>query len=303
MGLGHCWDLIRLSRWVGCPLAGNGSLPLMSCIFYGERDAVATFQLTLPAEGGSARPSRVVPAPILVKGCESRFNIERWGELQLCAPSYYREDRESLVWDEQECVVSLGPRGEERRDDPGDLERLRRLDADRAGSDPLRMAVGKVTSNSVEVIERVDTSLVCGDNCLIWCSAAKPESKSQWSDWWDSLEDSYDDYSTIRDPHTFAQALGAMAFQQRGLLGNPISFANPRTGQVAHKPVPARGLRPGCLRRGPPGLHRGVRERGGVRSPQHLHQDRGAPAPARVQVRIPHEPHARRQDPSSQRLP
>lgn len=215
--------------------AEEGSLRPISCTIHGGGDAVATAHVSLPAEDGSPRHSRVVPTPIFVKGCESRFNIERHSDIQLCTPDYYREDKESLVWDEQECVIPLSPGNDERRDNSEDLERWHRLDVERADNDPISMAVGKVTSSSLQVIERLDASLVCGDNCLIWCSSVKPKNKAQWAAWWDSLEDIYDDYATIQNPHAFAQSLGAMALQQRGLLGNPISFADPLTGQIVQR--------------------------------------------------------------------
>ena len=184
----------------------------------------------LPPEGGKADCARLVPVPTLVKGCETRFNIERCDEIRLCAPGYYREDGESLVWDQQECAVHFEPASEERRNHPRDLAGL-----GRGGEreEPLGMAAGRVTASSVTVKERVATSVVYGDNCLIWCASLKPRNNSEWAAWSGSLEESYDDHATIRDPHGFARALGAMALRQEGLLGQPIDFAGPGGGRPA----------------------------------------------------------------------
>ena len=205
----------------------------MSCDFYGPEVAVTTFQLSLAAGGRQLGRNQLPPIPILVKGSERRFAIEDCETIRLCTPSYYREDAQSLIWDMQEGVIASNPRVKERWDDPADLEELRRDDAETAGRRPLVRAAGMIAVKTLKVRELEESTLFYGDNCLIWCSSMKPRNSKQWSLWRASLESSYDHVSTVRDPQIFARALGAMAFQQQGLLGNSIAFRNPQTGYVA----------------------------------------------------------------------
>ena len=208
----------------------------MSCTFYKPEVAVTTFQLTLGVEGKPLGRRQLPRFPTLVKGCERRFAIEDCETIRLCTPSYYREDGQSLVWDLQEGVIEGSPRVQERWDDPADLKEQQRINAKLADRVPLAKAAGSISTTSLRVREREQSSLTYGDNCPIWCASIKPRTRKQWVLWRDSLESSYDHTSTIRDPHMFAQALGAMAFEQRGLLGNPISFRNPLTGYTAQCP-------------------------------------------------------------------
>ena len=208
----------------------------MSCVFYRPEVAVTTFQLTLGVEGKPIGSRQLPRSPTLVKGCKRRFAIEDCETIQLCTPSYYREDGLSLVWDLQEGVIEGSPRVQERWDERSDLKEQQRINAELADRVPLAKAAGSISTTSLRVREREQSSLIYGDNCLIWCASIKPRTKKQWALWRDSLESSYDHTSTIRDPHVFAQALGAMAVEQRELLGNPISFRNPLTGYTAQCP-------------------------------------------------------------------
>lgn len=194
---------------------------------------MATFQLILGGEGGHDGGSQLPAVPTLVKGCERRFAIEDCETIRLCTPSYYREDGESLIWDLQEGVIGGSPRVQERWDDPADLKEQQLISAELANSVPLAKAAGSISNTNSRVTERERTSLTYGDNCLVWCASIKPRTGKQWALWRDSLEPSYDHTSTIHDPDAFAQALGAMAFEQRGLVGNPLSFRNPLTGYTA----------------------------------------------------------------------
>ena len=141
-----------------------------------------------------------------------------------------------MIWDMQEGVIAGTPRSEERWDDPADLEEQERISFGMARALPLAQATGRITATSLGVRESEESSLVYGENCLIWCSSIRPCNSKQWASWRASLKPSYDHVSTVRDPHMFAQALGAMAFQQKRLLGNPISFRNPQTRYVVQCP-------------------------------------------------------------------
>ena len=205
----------------------------MSVVFYRPEVAVETFRLSLAVDGTHSRSSPLPPIPTLVKGCEGRFAIEDCGTIRLCTPGYYRKDGPSLIWDVQEGAIVSRPRVSERRDDPADIEQQRQIDAELPHTSPLSRATSTISATSLRITDNEQTSLKYGDNCLIWCTSIRPRSTNEWSLWRASLERSYDHISTVRDPHMFAQALGAMALQQRGLLGHGISFRNPQTGVVA----------------------------------------------------------------------
>ena len=114
-----------------------------------------------------------------------------------------------------------------------DLEHQRQIDAELARTDFLSRATRGISATKLKVTEIEQTSLMFGDNCLIWCTSIKPRTRNEWSLWRASLESSYDHISTVRHPHTFAEALGEIAFRQRGLLGKVLSFHNPQTGDFA----------------------------------------------------------------------
>ena len=217
-------------------MSRGSSLIPVSVVFFRPEVAVTTFQLTLGVEGKPLGRRQLPRFTTLVKGCERRFAIEHCETIRLCTPSYYREDGQSLVWDLQEGAIEGTPQVQERWDDAADLKEQQRINAELADRMPLAKATGSISATSLRVREREQSSLTYGDNCLIWCASIKPRTRTQWALWRDSLESSYDHTSTIRDPHVFAQALGAMAFEQRGLLGNPISFRNPLTGYTAQCP-------------------------------------------------------------------
>ncbi len=205
----------------------------MSLIFHGPEDAVTTFLVNLDPQGehlgGVEDPTDVT----LVKGCPTRYAIEHSDSIRVCTLGYYREDGPSLVWDLQEGIVTAAPRVEERHYDPVDLREQERIEAELFREDPMQRAMGEMTTEKLTVRQTVQTSITYGDNCLIWCTSFQPRDDREWSAWRASLEPSYDHVTTIYDPHRFARALGSMAFQQKGLLGNPLMFRNPKTGQIA----------------------------------------------------------------------
>ena len=205
----------------------------MSVDFLGPEDVVTTFLVNLDPRGD--HPGGIEdPADFtLVKGCAKRHAIEHSDTIRVCTPGYYREDGPSLVWDLQEGVVAADPQVEERQIDPADLQELERIDADLDHEDPLRGAIGEMTTKRLTVRQTVETSFTYGNNCLIWCTSFKPSDEEEWAVWRASLKPSYDHVTTIHDPHLFARTLGSIAFQQKGLLGDPLIFRNPKTGYVA----------------------------------------------------------------------
>lgn len=214
-------------------LSSEPRLLPMSLVFYRPEVAVATYQLNLAVDGKQVRRSQSLSTPILVKGCEGRFAIEDCGTIRLCTPSYYREERPSLIWDAKEGAIDSPRRVKVRRDDPADLDRQQQIIAEQARTNLLSRATSGISATKLKVTEIEQTSLVFGDNCLMWCTSIKPRTRNERSLWRASLESSYDHISTVRHPHTFAEALGAIAFQQRGLLGKDLPFHNPATKDFA----------------------------------------------------------------------
>ena len=217
----------------GATFSGETNLVPVSCAFHGPETAVTTYEVHLPAEDGSAR--RRLPADVtLVKACQQQFAIEGYPTMRVSRLGHFREDRSSLVWDMQEGFVSREPRTEERHNDPADLEEQRQIDAEMAREHPLRRAIGGVSATSISLTQREQTSLVYGENALIYCTAIEPRNGREWSSLRASFEEEgYDHYSPIYDPHMFAQALASMAFHENGLLGNPITFRHPHNGRAA----------------------------------------------------------------------
>ena len=236
-------------------MSEGSSLDPKSCIFFEPEVAVTTFELSLSTDHRQNSSSGQASVPVLVKGCESRFSIEHCGTIRLCTPGYYREDGESLIWDIQEGVMSASPAiqerwlphhvrdsdfgdpsVEERWDDPVDMQEQEIIALDMARRLPIAEAMGRITTTRLKVTESKQSSLIYGDSCLIWCCSIKPRNASESSSWRESLEPSYDHVFEISDPHMFAQALGAMAFQQKGVQGSTVSFRNPQTGDTADCP-------------------------------------------------------------------
>ena len=213
--------------------AGSRVIP-MTFVFHGPEVAVETFRLDLAGGSSQVLQTPVSASPTLVKGCPRQYAIEDCDAIRLCTPSYYREDGSSLIWDEREGAVASLPRTSERRDDPSDFPFFSQIDAEPALTGQLGQAVNAISSTNWKVTERVQSSLTYGDNCLLWCTSVRPRTAGEWSKWRESLETSYDHVTVIRDPHQFAQALGAMALEQKGLRGSGSTFRHPLTGEVAH---------------------------------------------------------------------
>lgn len=219
-------------------LAGAGPsdpefLVPVSCTFHDPETAVTTYEVRLPAGNGRAPGS--LPADLtVVKACKQEHAIEDYPTIRVSRLGFFREDRSSLVWDMQEGVVKTEPRMEERHDDPRDLEEQRRIDAEKAHHHPFDRAATRVSATTVSVKRRQESSFALGDNCLIYCTAIEPSTEDERSQLEDSFKgEGYDHYSPIGQPDMFARALGSMAFQQEGLLGNPITLRHPNNGQTA----------------------------------------------------------------------
>ena len=201
--------------------------------FFGPTTTVSTFELLHPPDGTNSASDLAPSSTRLVKGSERRFAIDSCGTIQLCTPSYFREDGESLIWDMQEGYVSRDPRFEERNDDATDLEKQPHFDSQMARSNRLARHMNGVSISTLRVSESERSYFEYGDNCLVWCASVEPLDDRMWDSWRHSLDPNYDHASTILDPHAFAAALGAMAFQQKNLLGSTLAFRHPYTGYVA----------------------------------------------------------------------
>ena len=214
-------------------LSARDSLVPRSCAFYEPDVAVATFEVNLAAGDEDRQPPHDVR---LVKAGKRRHAIDFNRTIRLCTPGYYREDGESLIWDLQEGVISSNPKITKRKGNRGDLSRQERFDEELSRSHPFRKAVGEVGDTDVFIGEKNQLLWVYGDNCLIWCPAIEPSTEGESRSWLDSLDPAYNYRTTINNPHLFAEALGAMVFNQKSLVGDVINLLNPRTGKAAECP-------------------------------------------------------------------
>ena len=213
----------------GSTLSCGSTLEPRSCIFFGPATTVSTFELVRATKGQGDDRFGAPFTGQLVKGSESQFAIDSCATIRLSTPSYFREDGESLIWDLQEGYVSREPRYEERGNDPNEFRKVQQINAAMFHKHQLMQRMGGLSTERVDVRESEQSYLEYGDNCLILCTSIKPTNNEMWKSWRDSLEPTYDHVSTIHDAHAFAEALGAMAFQQKGLLGGGLSFRHPYT--------------------------------------------------------------------------
>ena len=203
-----------------------------SCVFVGPEEAVTTFEVEHPATLGRKSGGRAPQGATIIKGCPSRYALENCETLQMGTLAYYRKHGDSLIWDMKEGVIAGDERAEDRRDDPADLVAYEQTDIELSVSHPLGRALGAHTIKRLNVNETSQTSLMLGENCLIWCASLEPQGTKDWDLWWSSLEPHYDHTTYLGHPAPFARALAMMASAKRSRLGSYLDIRNPDTGHV-----------------------------------------------------------------------
>lgn len=207
-------------------------LILRSCVFVAPEEAVTTVEVVHPATLVRRAGGRVSPGATIIKGCPSRHALENCESLQMGTLSYYRKQGDSLIWDLLEGVIAGDERVQNRRDNPADIEAYQQRETERSDSHPLKQALDPTTISRLDVNETSRSSLLLGDNCLIWCTSIQPQTAKEWSLWRKSLESHYDHTTSIGEPAPFARALAMMASSQRDLLGSRAELRHPETGHM-----------------------------------------------------------------------
>ena len=216
----------------GATASNRTKLISRSCVFVGSEDAVTTFEVVHPATLGRRRGGSAPPDPTIIKGCPSRYALENCQSLQMGTLPYYRKKGDSLIWDLGEGVITGDERTEDRRDDPADLDAYKHTNTELSAGHPIERATGLKTIKHLTVHELSQTSLLLGDNCLIWCASLRPQTAKEWSLWRDSMASHYDHTTFLGEPAPFARILGLMASSKRKALGSYVDFRHPQTGHV-----------------------------------------------------------------------
>ena len=216
----------------GVAVSERTKLTPRSCVFVAPEEAVTTFEVEHPATLGRRAGGRASQDATIVKGCASRYSLEIYETLQMGTLTYYRKQGDSLIWDLLEGVIAGDERVENRRDSPADLDAYKQTDTELSVSHPLGRVLGPTTIKRLDVNETSESSLLLGDNCLIWCASLEPQCAKEWSLWRSSLESHYDHTTFVGEPAPFARALAMMASSQRKLLGSYLDLRHPETGHV-----------------------------------------------------------------------
>ena len=152
-----------------------------SCVFVAPEEIVTTVEVEHPTTLGRRAGGRASPDATIVKGCPSRYALETCDTLQMGTLSYYRKQGDSLIWDLLEGVIAGDERVENRRDDPADLDAYKQTGTKISGSHPLRRALRPKAIKRLDVNQTSQSSLLLGDNCLIWCASIEPQTAEEWS--------------------------------------------------------------------------------------------------------------------------
>lgn len=211
---------------------------------------LCTIQTNLHA--GSSPPLLEWPSdvPRIVKGCKADHAIENGAKLRLSKPEQFRFSGETLISDESENIFSSEVSTiHERSNEPEDMARERRRDAERNRAAELIGSGRRVTTNTVTKTDRnkTKTTQTHGKNGWMWCAALEPASPQEWEGWHAALDPSYDHITLISSPRAFARALAAMVATQLGPRGDqrakwtqskPVEFITYHPSQwVFHGPV------------------------------------------------------------------
>ena len=149
----------------------------------------------------------------LVKYIEARYAIEHAPDIQLSAPSRFREYGETFIRDDQEGRAQRKTKTENparsHEDQDRELEKALRL----LGQEGVTIRSTGTTSSHTDT-----DSMTFGRHSWIYCMSMA-ETHDERSAQRANLPDRYDHESVIRQPGKFVLALGAMLTDQRGPQG------------------------------------------------------------------------------------
>ena len=156
----------------------------------------------------------------LVKSIEARYGLEHAPDIQLSAPSRFREYGETFIHDDQEG------RAQRQTTTEGPAWSNEAQDREREKALCLLGQEGVTIRNTGTTSYHTDTeSMTFGRHSWIYCTSiavTRDERSAQLA----NLPDRYDHESVIRQPSKFALALGAMLTDQRGPQGKRGHFTH-----------------------------------------------------------------------------
>ena len=157
---------------------------------------------------------------MLLKAIEAKYGLEHAPNIQLSAPSRFRDYGETLIKDDQE---GRALRETKTETPPRSYEQQNR-EQERALS---LLGQKEVTINNAETPNvHTDTeSMTFGGSSWIYCTSM-PLSQADWSTRRAELGRSYNHDSVIRQPGKFAVTLGEMFADQRGPQGKQGHFTH-----------------------------------------------------------------------------
>ena len=149
----------------------------------------------------------------LVKSIEAKYGLEHAPDIQLSAPSRFREYGETFIHDDQEG------RAQRKTKTENPLRSYEEQNREQERALCLLGQEGVTIRNTGTTSFHTDTeSMTFGRHSWIYCTSI-PATRDEWSARRAKLPDRYDHESVIRQPGKFALALGTMFADQRGPQG------------------------------------------------------------------------------------
>ena len=205
--------------------AANGPTAFVESFFVDDNGfLLSTLQANLQPESSSPELSWPSNVPTVVKGCRTKYAIEKCGILRLSKPETFRYSGETLIGDEFENIISREVLNSDKRiNDPKDIAIAKTHDEERNRGAELIGSGRRVTTNTVTMTNSKTnkTTETHGRNGWMWCTSLEPQNLQEWENWHSSLDPSYDHITTIRSPRAFARALAVIVADQIGPQGDP----------------------------------------------------------------------------------
>ncbi len=158
-------------------------------------------------------PAKRTPFKTLVKGCPRKHAIDlECTTIHLSKPSGYQTSGDGMIKDPGEGLAEHVVT--ERTDDPDDLRRAQTINDETNKVFELSGFSMKQQTQSLTV--RETQKLTYGNNWWVYSTAIAPTSEQEMEGLRNSLSSTYNHFTRIHRPITFAQSLGSMVAEQLG---------------------------------------------------------------------------------------
>ena len=164
-------------------------------------------------------PELRIPIGPILKACESKYAIEHCPTVRISSLERFRDYGEPMIEDDQEGHAYRRQGHSETREVDSDKNRELERSLGALGKNI------KLNNTNSEGNNRAENLRFGREWWIFSTSIASP--RKEWNDWRNSLSDSYDHVSTIRQAGKFALALGMMMADQNGPMG--------KKGPMTHK--------------------------------------------------------------------